>query len=91
MIDVELRIRAHCKRLGMQHASEFGRYFKKQFERLQHWDCIDIEDALNWAWPDVGCEDKVGELHCLLPPCAARPARHRERLRIRERLDVEQG
>jgi hypothetical protein len=32
---------------GCDHASGFARYFKKQFERIKHWDCIDVEEGLN--------------------------------------------
>jgi hypothetical protein len=70
LIHVERRVRAflHRYRPGMEHVSTFARYYKKQFERLQLWDCIDIERTLNWASRDVVCDDKVGELHCLLSP-----------------------
>ncbi len=83
MINAETRIRECVRRLGLDRSSGFARAFPKQFERVEHWDCIDVEDTLNWASVDVLCDNEVGELSCLLPP---RPKRRRERLVIRERL-----
>lgn len=77
MPHVERRIRALVRRGQCDHASVFARAFPKQFERIPHWDCIDVEDTLNWAHADVRCDREVGELHCLLPP---RRKRHREKL-----------
>ncbi|OSI65448.1 hypothetical protein [Bradyrhizobium canariense] len=65
---IERRVRGLNRRLGLQHASIFPRYHPKQFERVKHWDCLDIEQDRNWASADVRCDDKVGELRCLLPP-----------------------
>jgi hypothetical protein len=76
--DDEWRIRAWIKRYRCDHASGFAFMFKKQFERIPHWDCVDVEEKLNWASVDVTCEEQVGELHCLLQ--APSPRRHRERL-----------
>ena len=76
MIQTETRVRDWVRRYGLDHASNFAYFFKKQFERIRHWDCIGVEPVLNWAHADVGCDDEVGELHCLLPPMI-----------IRERLD----
>lgn len=83
MMPIESRIRGHIRRYRLDHASGFAGAFKKQFERIPHWDCIDVEDTLNWASVDVRCDKKVGELFSLLPP---RRKRHRERLIIRQRL-----
>lgn len=83
MMQTERRIRAMVRRTGLDHASTFARAFPKQFERLEHWDCIDVENTLNWASVDVECDREVGELCSLLP---RRPRPHRERLIIRERL-----
>lgn len=83
LMPIERRIRAMFRRYRWDHASGFAGMFKKQFERIPHWDCIDVEDTLNWAHADVRCDREVGKLHCLLPP-RRRP--HRERLIIRERL-----
>ncbi|MBR1120864.1 hypothetical protein JQ628_04990 [Bradyrhizobium lablabi] len=84
MMQTERRIRALVRRMGADHASTFARAFPKQFERVAHWDCLDVEKTLNWASADVACDREVGELCSLLPP-RRRP--HRERLLIRERLD----
>ena len=67
LINTELRIRALVKRTECDHASMFARHFKYQFERIKHWDCIDVETGLFWATRDVQCDDEVQELHCLLP------------------------
>jgi hypothetical protein len=83
MMPIESRIRGHIRRYRLDHASGFAGAFKKQFERIPHWDCIDVEDTLNWASVDVRCDKKVGELCSLLPP---RPRPRRERLIVRERL-----
>jgi hypothetical protein len=85
MMSIERRIRDRVRRYRLDHASGFAGSFKKQFERLEHWDCIDVEDTLNWASADVVCDREVGELCSLLPP-RRRP--HREKLIIRERLRV---
>ena len=81
-VDLETRIRGNCRRIGLWHVSVFARYYKKQFERLQHQDPIDYEDRLEWASKDVVCEDEVGKLMCLLPPPKFRPIK-------RVRLGVE--
>lgn len=79
MPDAETRIRELVRRAGSDHASTFAKLFPYQFERVKHWDCIDVEPVLNWAHADVGCDDEVRELHCLLP--------HKvKRLILRERL-----
>ncbi|QHO73982.1 hypothetical protein ACH79_16435 [Bradyrhizobium sp. CCBAU 051011] len=83
MIPIERRIRAHVRRYRLDHASGFAGAFKKQFERIAHWDCIDVEPVINWASADVACDQEVGELCSLLPP---RPKPHKKRLIIRERL-----
>jgi hypothetical protein len=83
MPNVETRIRAMVRHAGFDYASTFARAFPKQFERVKHWDCIDVENMVNWASADVRCDREVGELHCLLPP---RRRLHRERLVVRERL-----
>jgi AraC-like DNA-binding protein len=67
LIRTEPHIRELVRRAGFDHASTFAHAFPKQFERVRHWDCIDVEPVLNWAHADVGCDDEVGELHCLLP------------------------
>jgi hypothetical protein len=82
LIRIETRVRECVRRAGFDHASRFASAFPKHFERVEHWDCIDVEETLNWASSDVQCDEKVGELCCLLPP----RRRHRERLIIRERL-----
>ncbi|MCA1457749.1 hypothetical protein I6F35_31970 [Bradyrhizobium sp. BRP22] len=77
---IERRIRAIYGRIGLDHASIFARRYPKQFERLKHWDCMDVEEGWNWASPDLQCDDKVGELRCLLPPTSFKPKVQRERL-----------
>lgn len=79
----ERRIRGMIKRYKWDHASGFAQAFPRKFERVQHWDCIAVEDTLNWASADVAFDQEMGELRCLLPP---RPRPRRERLIVRERL-----
>lgn len=67
-------------RIGLWHASVFAGMYPKLFERLPVWDCVDIEEDLNWACQDVQCEDDVGELHSLLPPPRIESSKARERL-----------
>lgn len=83
MMQTEKRVRAMVRRTGLDHASTFARAFPKQFERVENWECLDVEETLNWASADVPCDREVGELCSLLPP---RRRLHRERLVIRERL-----
>jgi hypothetical protein len=54
------------RRIGLQHVSVFGRPHNDRFERLKHWDCVDIEDELNWASRDA-CDDDVRELRSVTP------------------------
>lgn len=85
MMQTETRVRDRVRRYGLDHVSNFAYFFKKQFERIKPWDCIDVETVLNWAHADVRCDQEVGELHCLLPPRVKRLI-FRERLIVRERL-----
>ncbi|MCC8946472.1 hypothetical protein H8A97_15455 [Bradyrhizobium sp. Arg62] len=77
---IERRIRAINRRLGLHHVSMFAGYHKHSFNRLDRWDCVDIEGDWNWATPDAPCVQDVRELRSLLPPQAPKPKIQRERL-----------
>jgi hypothetical protein len=49
MPNTEKRIRTLVKRAGSDTLSGFARSFPKQFERIKHWDCIDIDERLYWV------------------------------------------
>jgi hypothetical protein len=68
LMNAERRVRGWVRRFGLDHASTFAGAFPRQFERVKHWDCLDVEKTLNWATRDQECGREVGELCCLLPP-----------------------
>jgi hypothetical protein len=87
-VDIEKRVRALLRQMGVGTLTGFKKQFKRQFERLDEWACIDINDKLNW----VRALGRGGEIaHIVtsdMQTSPIRPARRRERLRIRERLDA---
>jgi hypothetical protein len=52
----ERRIRSLIRRAGLDCVSGFARSFPKQFERLPHWDCIDIVEMMQWVPMKRVCE-----------------------------------
>ena len=86
-MQTDMRIRALVKRVGSDTLSGFAHSFPKQFERLQHWDCIYIRQILHWVPMKRRAQGVGSNAHVSQGPIAS-PRRHRERLCIRERLAV---
>lgn len=49
LINAERRIRSWVRRFDVDTLSGFARSFPKHFERLPHWDCIDIDETLHYV------------------------------------------
>ena len=85
MPNAERRIRELVRRAGSDTLSGFARSFPKQFERLQHWDCIDIDERPHWVPMKRRVRGVGSNAHVSQGP-QTKPPRHRQRLIIRERL-----
>ncbi|WP_338319642.1 hypothetical protein [Bradyrhizobium ottawaense] len=82
---LERRLRALNKRIGLHWISIYARHYPDSFDRLEKWDCLDVEEELNWASVDIACASEVRELRSLLPTHAYPPAK-RHAAAVRERL-----
>lgn len=85
MPNARMRVSALVRRAGSDTLSGFAHCFPKQFERLPHWDCIDIDETMHWV-PMKRCVQGVGNNAHVSQGLQTKPPRHRERLIIRERL-----
>jgi hypothetical protein len=89
LYNVERRLRQTVIWTGLYNVTVFKKWFGRQFERLQEWECLVIGPDLQWVKPVKGAVHQVGELRPLLQANEIKPRIRRERLIIRERLESE--